>query len=101
LDKSIFLFYSEHIITIQSRKRYLGFGKLSGAFIQSPYTFILRAADRKSLPKQPISTGKGRETGSRRLEISTQTAAFAGKGRETGSRRLENSTQTAAFDRKR
>ena len=41
------------------------------------------AADWKTLPKQPISTGKGRETGSRRLEISTQTAVFAGKGRES------------------
>ena len=54
----------------------------------------------KSLPKQRKSAEKGRESSSRRLEISTQIGEISRKGRESQSRRLEISTQIGEISRK-
>ena len=57
-------------------------------------------AARKSLPKRRKTGEKGRDSCSRRLEISTQTWKKREKGRESHSRRPEISTQTAGIGRK-
>ena len=58
------------------------------------------ATVRKSLPKMRKNREKGRESHSRRPEISTQKAKTGKKGRETQSRRPEISTQKAENGRK-
>ena len=54
----------------------------------------------KSLPKSGKSVEKGRESQSRRSEISTKIGETSRKGRETQSRRLEISTQIGENSRK-
>ena len=54
-----------------------------------------RPAGWKSLPKQRKTAEKGRDSNSRRLKISTQTAEIGRKGRESRTSLSEISTQTA------
>ena len=54
----------------------------------------------KSLPKSGKPAEKGRETKSRRLEISTQMGEIAEKGRDSRCRRSEISTQIGETSRK-
>ena len=58
-------------------------------------------ADRKSLPKRRETREKGRDSQSRRPEISTQNAENGRKGRDSQYCRLEISTQIAENRRKR